>query len=654
MTTRNLNTTSLNWQVSALKLRSNSSLNIDSSGANIRFTRNDASLCIIGTNVDACSNSVLNSCALSVGSSDFSNNTNTNTFGAYYSFGETNTQLAFGSTATRSSTGRPGYIRYNTDDNGFEFWSTLSNTWAAISQPTPTFTSISPNYVPEDSSFNYTITGTNYTSGATIQFISVSGNIEYAPASGTSFISSTQLQARNTLQMSNDGGGVTGAGTLGYKIKITNSGGTSVTTDNAVLTYNQGPLWITAANTNLGTGVSGETYTYATSPFIDLSAVDTGAVIHNPIKYFLDPSGSTITGATSVVLDPSGRLRGTMPFVTTLTTYTFNAYPLDASGALGPVRSFAFSVTIPFTATGGDFIFTDGGYKYHIFTTTGSSTFSVTSGSKTIDYVIIGGGGGGDRDHGGGGGAGGYRYGSTSVSTSPGSYSITVGTGGSGYSPSVPAATNGGSSSAFSITSAGGGYGGASNTGAGNSGGSGGGGGGPSGPFGSGNTPSTSPSQGNNGGTGTGSGGVEPGGGGGGAGSAGSNGGTPISNGGGAGGNGSTVHSAWLSAISTNTAIATAWKNAVSPGYIAGGGGGATNSSGGNIGPGGLGGGGFGGQGGAAVTTPAPAAPSTTPATRDGQNGVPNTGSGGGGAGSNGAINAGNGGSGIVMIRYSV
>ena len=654
MTTRILNTTSLNWQVSALKLRSNSSLNIDSSGANIRFTRNDASLCVIGTNVDACSNAILNSCALSVGSSDFSNNTNTNTFGTYYSFGESATQIAFGNSSSEPSNGRPGYIRYNTDEYAIEFWSTLSNTWAAISQPTPTFTSISPNYVPEDSSFNYTVTGTNYTSGATIQFISVSGNIEYAPASGTSFISSTQLQARNTLQMSNDGGGNTGAGTLGYKIKITNSGGTTVTTNNAVLTFNEGPLWITAANTNLGTGVSGETYTYATSPFSDLSAVDTGAVIHNPVKFFLDPSGSTIAGATSVVLDPSGRLTGTMPFVTTLTTYNFNAYPLDASGALGPVRQFAFSVQIPFTATGGDFIFTSGGYKYHIFTTTGSSTFSVTNGTKTIDYVIIAGGGGGDRDHGGGGGAGGYRYGSTSVSASPGSYSITVGAGGAGWGPSSPGGSNGSSSSAFSITSAGGGYGGASNTGAGNSGGSGGGGGGPSGAAGSGNTPSTSPSQGNNGGAGTPSGGTEPGGGGGGAGSAGSNGGSPGAGVGGAGGNGSTVHSAWLSAISTNTAIATAWKNAVSPGYIAGGGGGATNGSGTSIGPGGLGGGGFGGAGGAPSVGPAPAAPSASPVTRDGQNGVPNTGSGGGGAGSNGGSAAGNGGSGILMIRYSV
>jgi len=537
MSSYNFNDPTQRWLITGNRLRSsnNTLLKIDASGSssNIRFSKNDASLCVIGTNVDACSNSVLNSCALSVGSSDFSNNTNINTFGAYYSFGETTTQLAFGSTATRSSIGRPGYIRYNTDDNGFEFWNVLTSSWATVTTPTPTFTSISPNYVPEDSSFNYTVTGTNFASGAIIQFISVSGGITYSTA-GTTFISTTQLETRNTLTMSNDGGGVTGAGTSGYRISITNPTGTNFTSAGAVLTFNQGPIWITAVNTNLGTGIANTSYTYATTPFSDLSAVDTGAVIHNPVKFFLDPSGSTIAGATSVTLDPSGRLIGTTPNVASSTTYTFNAYPLDASGVLGPVRQFAFTVgPIALTRVSGPTLPTPiyvnasntvvgspvvGGFTIYSFTDT-SSPYVVTINStvtSNVQYLIIaGGGGGGPGFQAGGGGAGGVLLSPAASLTTSTNYTITVGAGGaggnnSGSLPSAVKGSNGSNSSliggVLSLTATGGGGGGSYNNGQtplcdGLTGGSGGGAGafGPSAQAG-GNGGAGTPSQGNAGG----------------------------------------------------------------------------------------------------------------------------------------------------------
>ena len=71
-----------------------------------------------------------------------------------------------------------------------------------------------------------------------------------------------------------------------------------------------------------------------------------------------------------------------------------------------------------FAATGGtETTTTIGSDTYRIHTFTSSGTFTVTSGSKNVEYLIIAGGGGGGghssegyyNDGGGGGGAGGYR-----------------------------------------------------------------------------------------------------------------------------------------------------------------------------------------------------------------------------------------------------
>lgn len=96
--------------------------------------------------------------------------------------------------------------------------------------------------------------------------------------------------------------------------------------------------------------------------------------------------------------------------------------------------------------------FTTGSYTG--FTITASTTMTVASGSKSVEYLVIAGGGGGGTgdggNFGGGGGAGGYRtsvVGQTSggntpaeptVTVGPGSYTISIGAGGLG----VPATGN--------------------------------------------------------------------------------------------------------------------------------------------------------------------------------------------------------------------
>lgn len=245
-------------------------------------------------------------------------------------------------------------------------------------------------------------------------------------------------------------------------------------------------------------------------------------------------------------------------------------------------------------------------YKVHTFTSSGS--FTVTSGTKNADYIIVAGGGGGGSDGGGGGGGGGVITGTATLST--GTYSVVVGGGGTQGTGNGVAGTNGGDSSFNSQTAIGGGQGGSWSRSLADNGGSGGGAGAQDGA----NRGLGTAGQGNNGGTG-GSGSSYGSGGGGGAGAVGGNGSgnTP-----GAGGAGEAND--YLDGTTD---------------YYAGGGGGAARTAV-WTGPssGGIGGGGRGGLNNA-----------------HGENGTAGLG-GGGGGGQENNYNGGNGGSGIVIIRY--
>ena len=341
-------------------------------------------------------------------------------------------------------------------------------------------------------------------------------------------------------------------------------------------------------------------------------------------KLTIDRNGSNIQGLAANSDLTTDRASVVLVYVDSTKGWLYTVE--NNVGDLGP----------PYVAATGGTITTSGDFKIHTFT--GDGTFTVTaagnsSGSNTVDYLVVAGGGAGyDGVAGGGGGAGGHRESfpnpaTGGLSVSAQAYPIQVGSGGA-------ANTNGEPSIFSSITSAGGGAGG-NYLANGSAGGSGGGGGGTDGNApsnttgGAGNTPPVSPPQGNNGGstpahpTGT-----LGGSGGGGIGSVGSNAPTGPGTGAGsgaAGGNGT--------ASSINA----------SPVTRAGGGGGGNRSydgpssgsgAGGPAGPGG------GGKGGGTDGTAT--------------NGTANTGGGGGGKGF-GSFSpnvVGTGGSGVVIIRY--
>jgi hypothetical protein len=154
---------------------------------------------------------------------------------------------------------------------------------------------------------------------------------------------------------------------------------------------------------------------------------------------------------------------GSEPRITDLLNDTRNK--LDSTSVTVEGASFKNQRVI---ATGG--VITEvGEWRIHRFNS--SSTFTLSSligTSLPVEYLVVGGGGGGGMDMGGGGGGGGVLIGKHVLT--PGSYTITVGAGGTGAPAGgtngqptshqfTISATNGGNSSFNGLTSTGGGFG---------------------------------------------------------------------------------------------------------------------------------------------------------------------------------------------------
>lgn len=121
-----------------------------------------------------------------------------------------------------------------------------------------------------------------------------------------------------------------------------------------------------------------------------------------------------------------------------------------------------FTKSSSISATGGS-VSTVGVYKLHTFTGDGTFTVSSASPGSTIELLVLAGGGAGGSDMGGGGGAGGLIY-NPAYPISAGTYSVTVGGGGTGYNDygNAPRRGDSGSNSSFGSLIAFGGGGGSS------------------------------------------------------------------------------------------------------------------------------------------------------------------------------------------------
>jgi len=230
-----------------------------------------------------------------------------------------------------------------------------------------------------------------------------------------------------------------------YSIKVLNSSGLSATLADA-LTQDAPPTFSTNANTNIGTVYEGSTN------FANLTTIAA-----------TDPDGDTITHTISagalpsgVSLNTNGTLTGTVGS-SQAGNFTFTVQAATSNYTIN--RQFIMSVAV--LPTGGT-VTTDGTYRIHTFTSSGTFTTAFNAG---VELLVVGGGGGGAGTFAGGGGAGGVVHDPSGATMTSGSYTITVGQGGLGglgwQNINGMRGNTGTDSSAFGLTAKGGGGGGA-------------------------------------------------------------------------------------------------------------------------------------------------------------------------------------------------
>ena len=339
--------------------------------------------------------------------------------------------LPNGTTAQRPSAAS-GMIRYNTTTSLAEYYD--GNAWKGIDSP-PVVSSISPT-VETDANANIVVTGSNFSSSVTAKFIGSDGT-EYASPTVTRNSSTqvTMTTPSTALTVANEP----------YDIVVTNASSLSGTLADA-LDAGGVPAFDTAAG-SLGT--IGDALRVISGTTLDASATDPdGDTITYSVTTGSLPAGLSISSST-------GMITGTATAVGSNTTTTFTVSAATASDT--STRQFSITISAPVITS---------------YTSTGSGTFSVPSGTTAVNVLLVGAGGGGGRA--GGGGAGGLIYRPAFPVTPGGSVSYTIGGGGQGqFGDGGP--QNPGQNSTFGSLTALGGGGGSYSAAQGGQGGSGGG-----------------------------------------------------------------------------------------------------------------------------------------------------------------------------------
>jgi hypothetical protein len=305
--------------------------------------------------------------------------------------------LPKGTTIQRPVTPAAGMLRYNTTTSELEVY---SDGWLTVASRAPTVVAVSPVTYNGESGTQFTITGTNFISGAQVYFVD-SSNVEYA-ANSVIVVSSTSITAQTPQDFT--------VAQEPLKIKIVQTTGTVVS--GGLIDTGNTPAWTTASG-SIGT-------IYDSNRVFTTTIVATDPDSSSTIAYSLQ-SGSLPTGLS--LNTSTGVISGTATAVVTDTTSTFTIRATDNAGNTSD-REFTILVKAPVTVV----------YNYSGAT----ATFTVPTGVTTLTAKMWGGGGGSYSFTGSGlGGGAGYSTGSWTV-TAGQTYVISVGgagaTGSSGVS----------------------------------------------------------------------------------------------------------------------------------------------------------------------------------------------------------------------------
>ena len=353
--------------------------------------------------------------------------------------------LPSGTTAQRNGSPTGGDIRFNSTNNLAEYYDGTG--WKSIDSP-PVLSTIAI-----DGGSDVTTALVDTSGGGTFSIV-LKGSSFDTTASQVTFISNTGTTV-NTQSITRTNANqhtvtVTKSDFLNseepYDAKIINSSGLAATLADSI-SVDTAPTFDTAAGslgtTYVGSTISGSTY--------DASATDAeGDTITYSISAGSLPGGLSLSSST-------GLITGTVSGSTGTFTFTVSAATTDATATR------EFSITVGSIPSGGT-ISTSGGYRYHLFNSSGSFVVGANPVSSTVDVLVVGGGGAGSIQHSGGAGAGGLII-KTGHPISAQTYTVTVGGGATVTSNSNSddsyrqAGASGSNSSALGLTALGGGGG---------------------------------------------------------------------------------------------------------------------------------------------------------------------------------------------------
>ena len=292
--------------------------------------------------------------------------------------GTAGTKVASGTTLQRGSTA--GQIRFNTTTGLAEYYT--GTEFKSIDIP-PTVTVVSPTFVNTDTAGNitFTITGSNFSSGAVTKFIA--NDATEITASTTTVTNSTTISAviaRSSFVNAKEP----------YDVKIINGSGLSATLDNQI-SVDLTPTWSTASG-SLGSFTRGS----SVSVSVLATDADSDAITYSVASGTL-PTGLSLNSST-------GAITGTAPNVASDTTNTFTLRA--TANGVSVDREFSITTSLTFTArvlivgggASGQSGHSSGGDGGQVIDT----NITLRLGSSTVFNVGNGGAGGGA-------GGGGYQ-----------------------------------------------------------------------------------------------------------------------------------------------------------------------------------------------------------------------------------------------------
>jgi Concanavalin A-like lectin/glucanases superfamily/Putative Ig domain/IPT/TIG domain len=220
-----------------------------------------------------------------------------------------------GTTAQRPVSPNVGYIRFNTDLGNLEQFT--GSAWGSIAPP-PSISSVSPITFNGNAGTTFTINGTAFGADVTVKFITNDGT-EYTAAS-VSRISASQLTATTPQDFT--------VANEPLDVKVIQGSGTAIVEN--VIDCGGVPIWTTSSGSlgSVNEKASASLTVLATDP-------EDGSVTYNVENGSTLPSGLSLNAS-------SGVISGTMPDVSSDTTYNFTLGATDA-GSNKTTRSFSIT-----------------------------------------------------------------------------------------------------------------------------------------------------------------------------------------------------------------------------------------------------------------------------------------------------------------------